>query len=94
MLADWRRFAWHGSRDTRCNRQNASTSLARQSDDATAFEVVIRALIRKAVLSREDLVQEFEKVQTANRQSPFNRIHCWSAILLIRHLARGLACLH
>ncbi|MGH9733052.1 MAG: PilZ domain-containing protein [Candidatus Acidiferrales bacterium] len=51
------------------NAPNASTSLARQSDVSTArtLEVVIRVLIRKGVLSREDLVQEFEKVQTANR---------------------------
>lgn len=48
---------------------NASSSPARQSDDSTArtLETVIRALIRKGVLSREDLVQEYEKVQTTNR---------------------------
>lgn len=67
----------HAAADTRtaeaasrpANTPNASTSLVRHSDAATAqtLEVVIRALIRKGVLSREDLVQEYEKVQTANR---------------------------
>jgi hypothetical protein len=34
---------------------------------ARALEALIRALIRKGVLSREDLVEEFEKVQMAKR---------------------------
>jgi len=47
---------------------NPCRSLAPQSDStARTLETVIRALIRKGVLSPEDLAQEFAKVQTAKQ---------------------------
>lgn len=51
------------------NVAGAAKSPAEQSDAATArtLEAVIRALVRKGVLSREDLTQEIEKVQSARR---------------------------